>query len=76
MTPRYSRLLIADLILPNTNCPERALSLDIGMLYLHSGMQRSEKQWQELMGTAGLRIERFHKPPGEGDGVVVAVRDD
>lgn len=76
MTPKYSKLLIADLILPNTKCPERALGLDIGMLLLHSGMQRSEKQWDQLLREAGLRVARFWTPPGDGDGIVEAVRDE
>jgi hypothetical protein len=75
MTPKYSKLLLADFILPNTECPPRALGLDIGMMVLHSGIQRSQRQWEELMGKAGLRVQKFWNAPGDGDGIVEVVRD-
>ena len=74
MTPGYSRVLIADLILPNTDCNPRAVGLDIGMMVLHSGLQRNEKEWEELLAAAGLQVVRFWIPPADGDGVIEAVR--
>jgi hypothetical protein len=75
MTPKYSRILIADHILPNTKPNPRQLGMDIGMLVLHSGMQRSENQWHGLLGKAGLKVVKFWLAPGEGDGVVEAIKD-
>lgn len=37
------------------------------------GMERTEKQWAELLGEAGFRVVRFHvDPSGETEGVVEA----
>ena len=76
MTPGYSKILICDLILPDVGVTQREAALDWGMLTLHSGMERSKKQWMELAEQAGLTVERFWMPPGEGDGIVQLVRDD
>ncbi|KAI9757584.1 MAG: hypothetical protein M4579_003396 [Chaenotheca gracillima] len=78
MTPKYSKLLIADLILPNTGCTDRAVGMDIGMLVLHSGTQRSQNAWKELLSKVGLTILKFWTPPGqgEGDGIIEVVKDE
>ena len=34
--------------------------MDINMMALFSGMERSEKHWHELLGEAGLRILNIH----------------
>ncbi|KAL9070776.1 MAG: hypothetical protein Q9157_005701 [Trypethelium eluteriae] len=76
MTPGYSRILICDLILPDQGVTLREAALDLGMLTLHSGMQRSKKQWRNLIERAELRIEKFWMPPKDGDGIVQVIRDD
>ncbi|KAI9700890.1 MAG: hypothetical protein M1820_006651 [Bogoriella megaspora] len=76
MIPGYSRLLICDLILPDTGVSQREAALDWGMLTLHSGMQRSKRQWTQLVEEAGLTVVKFWTPPGEGDGIVECVRDE
>lgn len=72
MYPGYSKLLIADIILPDKGATLRQTGLDIGMLVLHSGMQRSEKQWQEMISLVSppLKIVKFWHPPGDGAGIV------
>ena len=76
MTPGYSKILICDLILPDAGVSLRHAALDLGMMTLHSGMQRSKKQWAELVSRAGLRVEKFWMSPrGDGEGIVQAVRD-
>ena len=75
MIPGYSRILLCELILPDKGVSIKEAGLDLGMLTLHSGSQRSKKQWQNLVEQAGLRVEKFWMPPRDGDGIVQVVRD-
>ena len=70
MIPRYSRILIVNLILPDKNVPLRASELDMAMLFLHSGAQRSAREWTELVESTGMEVVKIWYPPGDGDGVV------
>jgi hypothetical protein len=72
MLPRYSKLLVANIILPDENVPLRQSGLDIAMLCMHSGSQRSESQWRELLGEAGFNVTAVWKPNGDGDGIIEA----
>jgi hypothetical protein len=76
MKPGYSKILIADIILPNKGATLRQADLDIGMLILHSGMQRSEKQWVDMISQVSplLKIVKFWHPPGDGAGIVEVER--
>lgn len=60
MTPA-SRLIISDMLLPTTNAAPLESLLDIQMI-VSGGMERTEKQWRELLEGEGLRIERIVKP--------------
>jgi hypothetical protein len=75
MVKGYSKLLISDHILPETNCPLPSFGRDIGMLCMHSGVERSEKQWTALLEPVGLKIAKFRQL-GLGEGLVEAVLKD
>jgi hypothetical protein len=75
MVKGYSRLLLSDDIVPETNCPLRTFGRDIGMLSMHSGTQRSEKQWTTLLDPLGLRIIQFWYF-AKGEGLIEAVLRD
>ncbi|KAI9694548.1 MAG: hypothetical protein M1822_000164 [Bathelium mastoideum] len=72
MIPTYSKLLIANIILPEIHPPLRQVGLDMAMLFLHSGSQRSEPEWTSLLDRAGFNVIKFWHPPGDGDGVIEA----
>ncbi|KAK4552267.1 hypothetical protein LTR86_010437 [Recurvomyces mirabilis] len=74
MIPGYSKILIGNIILPEENVPLRNSGLDIAMLFLHSGAQRSEAEWRGLVEGAGLAVEKVWYPPGDGDGIVEVMR--
>ncbi|TVY82569.1 hypothetical protein LSUE1_G002071, partial [Lachnellula suecica] len=44
MTPGYSRLLVFEWVLPDTGAPLYPALLDINMMALLAGMERSEMQ--------------------------------
>ncbi|KAL6718617.1 hypothetical protein ACLMJK_002851 [Lecanora helva] len=76
MTPNYSRILIREFILPDVNCPLVAIGADLSMMMSHAGLERSEKQWHELVRKAGmgLKVEKFWYSGGVEEGVVEIVK--
>ena len=56
MKPGYSRLLINDIVLPDTGASRFATTSDMNMLAHLAAMERSEAQWRDLLELAGLRI--------------------
>lgn len=56
MDPAKSRILIVDFVLPDTETPLLQASLDIQMMSIGAGVERSKRQWTELLRAAGLEI--------------------
>ena len=52
----YSTLLIRDYVVPETGAPLRSASLDLQMMILVAGMERSLNQWQRLLDSCGLAM--------------------
>ena len=73
MTKGYSKLVLGEYCLPNMGAPLFAAGLDLSMMILHSGMERSEKQWRALLEEVGLEIIGIWPPPGNGDAIIEAV---
>ncbi|OJD36264.1 o-methyltransferase protein [Diplodia corticola] len=66
-----SRVVIAEQILPTKNVPAESAMIDMIMMTMTGG-ERTEKQWQELLAQAGLRVERFYRTPGTLFGAIEA----
>jgi len=58
--PDDARLLILDTVVPGGNEPGGAKWLDLLMLTLFAGKERSETQWRELLAAGGFEPVRFH----------------
>jgi O-methyltransferase domain len=56
-----SRLLILDQIVPPGNEPGGGKWLDLLMLALLAGKERSETQWRELLAAGGFEPVKFHE---------------
>ena len=76
MTPNYSKLILAEHILPATTCPRAPSWADISMMTNFSACERSENQWRELLGSVGLQEVTFWLPPDSIVGVIEAVLRD
>ena len=73
MKPGYSKLLLNEFILPSKNVPLYPALLDINMMALLNGMERTKKQWTSLLDSAGFKIVKFYDDPsGENEGIVEA----
>ena len=75
MTPGYSKLLLNEFSLPNTDAPLLASSFDWQMMVLHSGMERSERHWRELIRGVGLEIVGFWQGKEGGEGIIEVVKE-
>jgi hypothetical protein len=73
MVKGYTKLLISEHILPEQNCPLQSVGRDIGMMSMHGGVERSEKQWIALLEPIGLKIVKFYHLGGKGEGLVEAI---
>ena len=67
---RESRLLLHELVLPDRNTPLRGALFDACMLMLVCGIERTHAQWESLLISAGLRIEKIWYPKGSGEAVI------
>ena len=74
MTPNYSKLIIRDFILPDSNVPLYTACTDIRMMVLHAGLERTESQWKELLNEVGLELGGFWAVERGGEGVVEAIK--
>ncbi|KAJ6161443.1 Winged helix-turn-helix transcription repressor DNA-binding [Penicillium chermesinum] len=59
MTPK-SRILVDDVVLPDTGAHWQAAMADLSMMFCFGGKERTTRQWNLLADRAGLRIEQFH----------------
>ncbi|KAI9730961.1 MAG: hypothetical protein M1818_008036 [Claussenomyces sp. TS43310] len=59
MKADYSRLLINDFVLPDTKPDLHPALLDLMMMSMCSGAERTEKQWRALLESVGLEIVKI-----------------
>jgi len=68
--PGYSRLLINDWVVPDTGSPLLPALLDLQMMAMLSGIERTETQWKGLLGEVGLEIVNFWSVGVEVEGLI------
>ncbi len=57
------RLLVVDRVVRPPNQPDQAKLLDIEMMLLPGGLERSEPEWHSLFAMSGFRLERIIPMP-------------
>jgi len=62
--PTGGKLFISEHIISNT--PGRMVLMDIEMLWLATGRERSKEEYSEIAGKAGFRFKMIHKNESEG----------
>ncbi|KUI63894.1 Demethylsterigmatocystin 6-O-methyltransferase [Cytospora mali] len=67
-----SRVVIAEQILPTRGVSNQSAFVDMFMMTC-TGMERTERQWGQLLARAGLRIEKVYTTPGIPFGAIEAV---
>ncbi|KAI9739069.1 MAG: hypothetical protein M1834_007281 [Cirrosporium novae-zelandiae] len=76
MRKGYSKLIIEEFVLPDEKCPELSAMWDLIVMNFISGMERSETQWKHLLESAGLKVMKVWRPPGDGQGIIEAELQD
>lgn len=56
MKPGYSKVLINENVIPDMDADWQTTSLDLIMMTLFASQERTERQWQALVESAGLKI--------------------
>ncbi|KAI0473122.1 S-adenosyl-L-methionine-dependent methyltransferase [Xylariaceae sp. FL0804] len=76
MKPGYSKLLLNEFVLPASNAPLYPSLLDINMMALLNGMERTEAQFTKLLDDAGLKVVKCWSVGAETEGLIEAVLKD
>ncbi len=67
-----SRILITDTVIPEIGASRDVALQDINMMCF-GGMERTQLQWEGLLGRAGLSIKRFWVSDGNLQNVIEAI---
>ncbi|OQD70227.1 hypothetical protein PENDEC_c025G00270 [Penicillium decumbens] len=73
MAPAYSRILIVDFVLSDTEASLMQASMDIQMMSIGAGIERSEQQWRDLLHSVGLEISGIWSQSPGMESVIEAV---
>ncbi|MCJ1433696.1 hypothetical protein MMC27_003060 [Xylographa pallens] len=75
MKPGYSKLILNESILPDTDCSPWFATNDINMMAILAGMTRSRSQYIELVESVGLEVVKVWRSPDpeDAEGVIEAV---
>ena len=71
--PGVSRLLINELVVPIQVRGQFAPHSDFNMMSICAGMERTEAQWKELLGSVGLEIKGIWTGDGDTESIIEAV---
>lgn len=75
MKPGYSKLLLHEMIVPDHGASLFHAQLDMAMMSLNGGMERTREQWHILLQRAGLEVVKIWEPVEEGaDGIVEVIK--
>jgi O-methyltransferase domain len=69
-----SRLLIVEMLLPEGDAPHPGKMIDLLMLVMTGGQERSEAEYRELLGSAGFQLTRV-VPTNSAVSIVEAMRN-
>ena len=67
----HSRLLICDVVVPDDRPSSRKVLRDMNM-FLVGGMERSEKQWHELLEGQGFSVKQIHGLHNSNNSIIEA----
>ncbi|KAJ6097481.1 O-methyltransferase family 2, partial [Penicillium canescens] len=74
MKPDYSRLILHESLLPDTNCDLSSACMSIMMMLQVAAFERSEEHWRDLLESVGLSHVTFYQSPGNGEGIIEAIK--
>jgi SAM-dependent methyltransferase len=72
--PPAGKVLLVEMVIPPDNRPSPAQAMDLNMLVILGGRERTEDEYRRLLGDAGFRLERVI-PTHSPFSVIEATRD-
>ena len=72
MTKGYSKLLLNEMVVPDTGAPGNSTGIDLLMMSLFSARERTEQGWRTLLDGAGLRIVKIWHVQAEAESLIEA----
>ncbi|KAL8842101.1 MAG: hypothetical protein Q9176_002793 [Flavoplaca citrina] len=75
MRPGYSKILINEFVAADVRTSDFITAIDLVMMGMSGGIERTRSQWYKLLASAGLRIEKIWTLNEETESVIVAVLD-
>lgn len=73
MKKGYSRILINEWVLSDTNSSVLSTLMDINMMCLFAGTERTRSHWDALLGSAGLKIVKVWDLGPDTESLIEAV---
>ena len=70
MRSNYSGLLINDYVVPETGASLHSAAIDLQMMALVAGMERTESQWRDLIDACGLAVVKIWYSRGGLESVI------
>lgn len=68
----YSKLLIYEMVIPARGASAFMTTLDLQMMNLISGLERTQEQWTDLLAGIGFRIVSISRHPRAAESVIEA----
>jgi hypothetical protein len=75
MTPGVSRLLISEIVLPDTGADVESGWMDMTMMSV-SGAERTKAHWSRLLEESGFQLKKTYHAPGTNYGAIEAYLKD
>ena len=73
MTPGISRVLINEAVVSLQDSGHFPTHSDFNMMSICAGVERTETQWEQLLGSVGLEITKIWTGEGETESIIEAV---
>lgn len=70
MVKGYSKLLINDMVVPETRAPFFVAGMDVAMMTLLCGMERTKTQWHDLLQSVGLKIVHIWQVSVDAESII------
>lgn len=62
MKPGYTRLLLHEIVVPETGASPWAVTQDFNMMTMLATLERTEAQWRSIITEAGLTVTKVWSP--------------
>lgn len=73
MKPGASKILIAELIIPDKDAHFTSTALDLELMQCLAARERTEAQFRDMLDKAGLKVSGIFKHPEAHDSIIEAV---